>query len=59
MNTLSIVYKVNFRPPGKYPQIRLFTDIREGGDGLPGVIEVMNQVTVVNCKNRNTLETYM
>ena len=41
--------------PGKCLQIGLTTDITKARDVLPGLIEVVDQVTVVNCKNRNTL----
>ena len=43
--------------PGKCLQIGLVTDITKGRDLLPGLIEVVYQVTVVNCKNGNTLNT--
>ena len=41
--------------PGKCLKIGLVRDITKARDGLPGLIEVVYQVTVVNCKNGNTL----
>ena len=41
--------------PGKCLQICLVTDITKGRDGLPGLIKVVYQVTIVNCKNGNSL----
>ena len=41
--------------PGKCIQIGLVTDITKGRDGLPGLIEVVYQVTIVNWKNGNSL----